>query len=523
MANQILFASSGTSAVTKARTNTVNKAGGAAYSLSAESELAQLAMTGCFNDTFYVTAQDQLLRAKQLALKVRPEFLARLAVYSRQVGYMKDLPAFLLAVLSVRDSALFSQVFAQVVDNGKMLRNFIQIVRSGEAGRKSLGSRPKALVAKWLQEASVYQLLAASVGNSPSLADVIRLTHPAAKDKQMQAMFSWLLGAKHEQADLPELVRDLIAFRKGDSVQTPRVPFELLTSCELSRADWVNVARQASWTQTRMNLNTFERHGVFSDSAVVADLAKKLTDAQLIEKAGVFPYQLMAAYLNANSNVPTRLKNALQDAMELAVSNVPSFDCSVAVCVDTSGSMSSPATGNRGSATTVVRCIDVAALFASVVLRKNEDALVVPFDTKVRDVKLNSRDSVMTNAGKLAALQGGGTDCASALKHLNAVGATAELVIYVSDNESWAGSTSRYGRTGMADEFAKYVKRVPKAKLVCIDITPNRTTQAMDGAKVLNVGGFSDEVFRVVNLFAKDQLNGKHWVHAIDQVVLGVQ
>jgi len=31
----------------------------------------------------------------------------------------------------------------RVINNGKMLRNFVKIVRSGVAGRKSLGTAPK--------------------------------------------------------------------------------------------------------------------------------------------------------------------------------------------------------------------------------------------------------------------------------------------------------------------------------------------------------------------------------------------
>ena len=38
------------------------------------------------------------------------------------------------------------QAFPRVVDNGRMLRNFVQVLRSGTVGRKSLGTAPKALV-----------------------------------------------------------------------------------------------------------------------------------------------------------------------------------------------------------------------------------------------------------------------------------------------------------------------------------------------------------------------------------------
>ena len=41
------------------------------------------------------------------------------------------------------------------------------------------------------------------------------------------------------------------------------VPSQMLTSLPLDTEAWVRIARQAPWHMTRMNLNTFARHGVF--------------------------------------------------------------------------------------------------------------------------------------------------------------------------------------------------------------------------------------------------------------------
>ena len=92
--------------------------------------------------------------------------------------------------------------------------------------------------------------------------------------------------------------------------------------------------------------------------------------------------------------------------MELAIANVPSIEGRVVVCPDVSGSMKSPVTGYRAGSTTSVRCVDVAALVAASVLRKNQSATVLPFEQGVVPVDLNSRDSVMTNAGRLASIGG---------------------------------------------------------------------------------------------------------------------
>jgi hypothetical protein len=119
--------------------------------MTAEQQLAQLAVTGTLNHTFYAEAQHQLEDMLAAAQMVEPEFLAKTAIYARQRGFMKDAPALLLAWLSMLQTPHFGLAFDRVVDNGKMLRTFVQIMRSGATGRKSLGTRPKRMIRHWLQ------------------------------------------------------------------------------------------------------------------------------------------------------------------------------------------------------------------------------------------------------------------------------------------------------------------------------------------------------------------------------------
>jgi 60 kDa SS-A/Ro ribonucleoprotein len=85
------------------RTDARNEAGGAAYALTPKQALAQYAATGCLNATFYAQAETQLRDVLTLADTVSAEFPARTAVYSRERGYMKDMPALLLTALSRRE------------------------------------------------------------------------------------------------------------------------------------------------------------------------------------------------------------------------------------------------------------------------------------------------------------------------------------------------------------------------------------------------------------------------------------
>lgn len=501
-----------------------------AYALSAKHQLAQLAATGCLNHTFYADADAQLDAVAALAAKVDPVFVAQTAVYARQAGHMKDMPVLLAALLAVRDVGLLAQVFNRVVDNGKTLRAFVQMVRSGALGRKSLGSRPKKLVQHWLLTATEKQLLNAAVGNTPSLADVVKMVHPKPAEDWRAAWFAWLIGKPHDEAALPPITRAFERFKRaaaegeafGDGAEVPDVPFQMLTALELKPAQWAQIARVGSWQMVRQNLNTFSRHGVFEIDGMAEAIAAKLRDPKAVAKARAFPYQLLAAYQATGDTVPVVVRDALQDALEASLANVPSFDGRVVVCPDVSGSMSSAVTGQRGSATSSVRCIDVAALVAAAVLRKNAQARVLPFEQDVVKLSLNARDSVMTNAQALAAIGGGGTNCSAPLALLNRERAAVDVVILVSDNESWVDATRR-GATQTMREWEVLKQRCPQALLVCIDIQPYATTQAAERRDIMNVGGFSDAVFTMMALFAEGKTGAEHWVGEIEKISLAQQ
>jgi 60 kDa SS-A/Ro ribonucleoprotein len=512
--------------------DSMNAAKGRAYAFSPEHALAQYAATGTFYGTFYANEKEQLDKVLELASKVSPEFVAKTAVFARERGYMKDMPAFLAAVLAARDVRLLATIFPRVIDSGKMLRNFVQIVRSGVVGRKSFGTAPKRLAQGWFKSRSPEAIFRQSLGSDPSMKDVIKMVRPSPKDakgevdKVRNALYGYLIGKDVTIDDLPQTVRAFEAFKKGEG-PVPDVPFEMLTALELSTEHWNEIAKTMSWTQTRMNLNTLRRHGVLEGAEMVALVAERLRNAGAIRKARAFPYQLLAAYRAAGADMPGAITLGLQEALEISIENVPSVAGKIFLCPDVSGSMQSPVTGRRSSATTAVRCIDVAALVAAAFLRRNTTAEVIPFSDDVVPMprRLNPLDSVMTNAERLAALPSGGTACSAPLRHLNSRAAKGDLVVYVSDNMSWADFglvKTGYGTRGtvMAEEWMRFRARSPDAKLVLVDIQPYGTTQVAERSDVLNVGGFSDAVFNIVSFFAKGELGAGHWVGEIERVTL---
>ena len=531
------------------RATTVNQAGGPAYELPPKHALAQLAATGTFSNVFYASAHDQLEQLRKLIDEVDDNvFLAKLAVYARQRACMKDMPAALLVVLSTRDTALMHQVFDRVVDNGRILRTVFQMVRSGQFGRRGLSSSLQRAFQRWLNQASTGKLLSSSIGNDPSLRDVLRMARPKPTDNARRALYGWLTDkevgkwAPATAADLPAEVQSLLAFRNAEDVESQamiasdlQLRWDLLADAVKGPLVWKAIAGQMGPQALRMNLNTLVRHGVFmdggkADQVMIDSVARRIADPEAIRRSGQFPYQFFAAYLNASSELPYKIRAALHKAAEIACGNVPAFPDPVLIGLDTSGSMNCSPMGEQGRGRgSKMRCVDVAALFAAAILRRNPDSVVIPFDTQTYQAKIDPSDSILSISTRLSQFGGGGTDCSLPLMEANRRYAKRKLsgIILVSDNQSWINSSrpfgfGRSGATGVMNEWKKFATRNQKRnggpKLVCVDIAPYGNTQAPDRQDILNVGGFSDAVFGVINDFLRSDQS--RFVQEIESIKL---
>lgn len=552
MANRQIF-NSLQSRVRKA--DTINRAGGTAYKFDDEHALCQYVVTGTFNGTYYATAQEQLDEVKKLVGKIRPDFVAKAAIYGRQKGRMKDVPAYLMAHLAAKgELELLRAAWPLVINNPKMLLNFVQIVRSGVTGRKSFGSAVRRLIREWITSRSGNKLYRASIGyTDPSLTDVVKMVHPTPVNTEQSALFAYLLGAtldendiltrysrdgevlqQYELAELPKLVQDVEWFKHDNANPLPDLDFRALTNYGLTEVHWKKIAGNMPWNTLRMNLNTLARNGVFQDKGVTAEVVAKLSDPEEVRKWNAFPYQLLTTYQNVGDDIPQSVKNALQIAMETATENVPYLGKEIAVCIDLSASMGSPVTSDRNYGVRLVRgasqhgtttrttCVDVAALIAAALARANpDDTKVIAWASSCAELKnFNPFDSIMTNSQRFAHCGiGGGTNSELALRLLNRQKWAGDLVIYVSDNQSWMHS-NRYGGTGMENEWQKFKARRKGAKLVCIDIQAYGDTQVKDATSVLNIGGFNDSVFEVIQRFVETDSN-THFVDVVDEVEIG--
>lgn len=541
MANKTLFSSM--KGLFK-RTDTTNEAGGDAYKFEPKHALAQIAATGCFHGVYYSDAQSQLALLLHLVEQVDDDaYIAKLAIYARERAFMKDMPTALLLILSKRNTELMHQIFDRVIDNGRVLRTLFQMIRSGQFGRTSLSSSLQRAFQRWLNEASVGRLLSASIGNDPSLRDVLRLARPTPIDNERRAFFGWLTDKEIEKwvpatvDDLPQDVRALNAYRQAEDEEAQveilnnlSVRWDLLADAAKGPKVWKAIAQQMGPQALRMNLNTLLRHEVFitergkQDRKMIDYVANRLSDKSELQRARQFPYQYLAAHRNADIEIPLKIRTALHQAAEIACGNVPKLPGPVIIGLDTSSSMGCAVTGYRGrGATSKMRCVDVAALYAAAILRRNPDSVIVPFDTRAYEVQLDPKASILSMSERLSQYGGGGTNCSIPLHEANTTYRQRKFVgcVLVSDSESWVGK-GRYGSTATLTEWNQFVKNQKKLgsndpKLVCINIQAYGSTQAPERDDILNIGGFSDAVFHVVSAYLDD--DATRFVQEVESII----
>ncbi|QCE32880.1 hypothetical protein FAI41_04345 [Acetobacteraceae bacterium] len=479
-----------------------------------EQALAQYMMSGILSEGFYRSASSQLRKLHQLCQNVSDMYLAQAALYTYEERHMKEVPAYLLALLSLRDIELTKKIFPRIITNGRMLRCFTQIIRSGAIGRRSFGTSLVRIIGDWINALSDAEILGLYVGKNPTLRDILRLVHPRPENAEREAFYGWIcqLGSKHlgyNPEKLPPLVKELEAFLKGEITHlSPEIPHALLISKSgYHPAQWEAILKNCNWNQLRQSLNLFQRQNVFKRQENIDFAVKKLTNPDSIKSANLHPQALYASFTHLAPDMPRDIKSALNKALEMLLEqNLPDFKGhQVAVCLDLSSSMFAPVSGYRGKATSKAHCADIASMSAAMVLKGNpKNTIILPFASHVFPMDLNPQDSVLTNMTRINSRKKGGTDCSAPLGYLLDHDLAPDVIILISDNESWieTGRRDHGGSTQAYKYWQKLHENNPNASLICWNLAPNTAFHVSNDSNVLNLAGYSEHLFQVILRFS---------------------
>ncbi len=395
--------------------------GGYGYSLDAESELFVMAATNMSGEgTVYESAAQRDERFTQLVHQVtasNPDFIVRFAPYLRNELKIRSASI----VLAAEYVAAGGQGGRKVVDSvlqrgdepaemigywlGRYGRNIKMAVKRGVADGATRLYTERA--------AQRYD----GAGRGVRMADVIELTHPKPRNAAQSALFRWLLDHRHHNdavanpqllpmlASANELATVAVDQRRAALVsQGPEALARSGTSWErlsgwlpggMDAQAWESVIPSMGVMALIRNLRNFDEQGI--GPAAIETVLARITDADEVTKARLFPYQVWAAYSNAPSD---NWKRALGTTLDLTTSNVPRLDRTLVV-IDMSGSMRTTVS-NRSTMTRV----EAAAVMAAVTAKRSAETDIVIFGLTNQRVALRKGLSIPQAVADLMALVG---------------------------------------------------------------------------------------------------------------------
>lgn len=455
---------------------TVNHEKGLAFKPDAQMALYLRTCAGFLEDSFYVAGATQLAELRKVIHQCERSFVLKMAHYARVEMHLRTLPLVLLAEASVMHSgesneskadvrAYVPKIIQRADEPAELLAYWIQVIGQGQ--KRNLPNALKKGLSDALLKFDEYQFAKYNRKGDVKLKDVLQLVHAKPDSPERAALYKRILE---------------------DKLATPET-WEVKISTKGSDAqNWNAIAPKMGIMALVRNLRNFEKHGA---QEALRHAVNVITHPEKVKRSKLLPFRWLAAEREVSSAI---LRDALREAVELSVANMPRWTGSTAIFVDTSGSMT-----GRLSRKSSLQYLDVAALMGAMAMHVSDKEYVVGvFGTEYKEVKLSKRDSILTNAQKIRQVDvGWATHAYKAIQALRKAKRSVDRMVIFSDMQCY---DSCHGGQSLAQEWIQYQREVnPQAVLYSIDLASYGSLQwPQDSKQVVQVAGWSDKVLDLI-------------------------
>ena len=452
--------------------NTINLAGGEAFTQSDKLELVTMLLTCFLEDQFYRKANVTVKRLQELVTQIDDKlFVAKAALYARREAGMRSASYLVAGELArqVKGADWTRRFFERVVFR---VDDALEILAYNLAlyGKPVPNSLKKGL-GQALARFDAYQLAKyRREGATLKLVDAVNLLHPPHTEALSQLVAGTLKPAETWETRLTQA---------GQNAQSDADKADRKAQ---AWADLVRTGKIGYLALLRNLRNILEQSPDILDEALAL-----LQSPRLIRKSLVMPFQFRTALdaIEQASALPNRQSviEALSRAVDLALANVPRFEGNTLIALDSSGSM-------------VGRPMKIGSLFASV-LYKTNDADLMLFSDDARWVTLNKADSTLTLAQRMEEK----AQCAGTNFHtiFDTAFRGYDRVIILSDMQGWIGHLAP------TTSLQAYVQRTgSRPKIYSFDLAGYGSLQFPE-AGVYALAGFSDKTMETLQFLEQDK------------------
>lgn len=508
--------------------------------------------------SYYESSNEEVNRILSLLEKIDPLFACKAAIYARENGNMRSISHLLGAALAkyiseqeyakrfynrliVRADDMSEIVSAYASLNGMSLNDIKKIPNSIKKGFKEA-----------LERLDAYQIDKYKMKNREvSLIDLIRLFHPKGNQKNAEA-FKRLVNGESLEGLYETKILEKEMTKAGQLTKGA-------TEDEKKEAKHEAIAEILDNVKGMpiMNLIRNLRNIILYAPDKVEDACAQLRIKDKILNSRLLPFRFATAYAEIEKmtwgkpNTDTAITfesdkaegeltkaqfdslkrsvlDALEDAIQYSVENIPELEGNVAILVDHSGSCRGDAGGSSAvSAFSKTSTAMIGNLFGSMMAYRQKNVYVGLFGDKLIDVPMD-RNMKMLDFNKMSfekgAYCGGRTEagiydfmrkCVDEEKKVDNVVVFSDCQI----GNSTYGFTPWYGKKGsdrgehFHELFKEFKKLNPMCNWIVVNLRQSGGTSVFDKSmRILNISGWSEKIFDTI----KSQCRG--WDAVIKEI-----
>lgn len=476
-----------------------NHEGAKAWTMSPELELYTAVVTASLSNTFYEKQDERVDRIAALVEKVDHEFVAKLAVYTRNVMNLRSIPLLLVVELARVHSGddLVSRTVEKVVRRADEIMELLMCYQwRNPSGQVKKLARLSSQIKKGLQRVfnnfDEYQFAKYNRNNMEvKLRDALFLIHPKAKDAAQQVIFDKIASDSLQvpytwEVELSALGQEAYGSKADKDAAFAAKWEELIAS---NKVGYMALMRNL---RNMLELNV--------DHGSIARVSNRLSNPAQVLKSKQLPFRYLSAYReikNVTSLSTSLVMQALENAVKVAARNIEGFGPSTRVLIasDVSGSMYSAI-----SAKSSVQLYDVGLLLSMLMRYSCKQVISGIFGDTWMPVNLPGRDILATTMQlhELEGRVGYSTNGYKVIDWLISNKMVVDKVMMFTDMQLW-NSDSYYGDRHIADRWKAYKKIAPEAKLYIFDLAGyGQAPLKLENGDVYLIAGWSDRIFDVL-------------------------
>ena len=521
-----------------------NFMGEMAFKMEDKEELISTVMTTFLQGEYYEKEATKIARIQELLKKVDPLFAAKLAIYARNEGNLRSVTHFVAAEIAKYVSGtdwgkrFYNRIVVRPDDMSEIVSAYAHI---NGMSQKDISKIPNAMKGGFktaLERLDAYQIDKYKMKNREvSLIDLIRLFHPKGNQKNAEA-FKRLVNGESLEGLYETKILEKEMTKAGQLTKGA-------TEDEKKEAKHEAIAEILDNVKGMpiMNLIRNLRNIILYAPDKVEDACAQLRIKDKILNSRLLPFRFATAYAEIEKmtwgkpNTDTAIAfesdkaegeltkaqfdslkrsvlDALEDAIQYSVENIPELEGNVAILVDHSGSCRGDAGGSSAvSAFSKTSTAMIGNLFGSMMAYRQKNVYIGLFGDKLIDVPMD-RNMKMLDFNKMSfdkgACCGPCTEagiydfmrkCIDEKKKVDNVVVFSDCQIGNNTYEftPWYGDKSSDLGGHFHELFKEFKKLNPMCNWIVVNLRQSGGTSVFDKSmRILNIAGWSDKIFDTI-------------------------